>query len=678
MCGIAGFLSPHRDGPDAPATTVRRMIDRLAHRGPDDAGIWTDPGCGVALGHRRLAVLDLSETGRQPMLSADGRFVVVTNGEIYNFRELRRALESRGHRFRGTSDTEILVAALGEWGPLEACRRAAGMFAFAAWDRRDRVLHLARDRIGKKPLYCGRVQGRFVFASELGAIRTLPGFEGALDAEALAGFLRYAYVPDGRAIYRGLFKLPPGTLLSMPLDGFRAVGTVEDAAPFLTRFWDFGAVARAGLAAPMPADEEAALSALSAVLGDAVEQRLTADVPLGAFLSGGIDSSLVVALMQERSARPARTFTIGFDESAFDEAPHAAAVARHLNTEHTEIRFTAAECEALVPRLPATYDEPFADSSQLPTLLVSMAARRSLTVVLTGDGGDEVFGGYRHYRSTAAAWRRLRRLPLPVRRAAAAALRRAPLGTFGRRGRDAKGRGLYERALKLADGLDAPDRAAFYRHKRSTWQNPADLIAPELEGTGEGGSGPAVPDGLCFADAMMWADTLGFLPDDCLVKVDRASMSVGLEARSPLLDHRVVELAWRLPRTFVIRKGQGKWILRRLLERHLPPVLFERPKQGFAIPIGDWLRGPLRDWAEDLLSEPRLADAHLRPGPVRRRWAEHLSGQRSWGKQLWTVAMLSAWVQEQRTAPICHAARTVEACKDPGKCAIEVTAHPCP
>ena len=652
MCGIAGFVLPRSDSAEGLTRTVQTMAAAISYRGPDDSGEWVDAASGVALGFRRLAIIDLSERGHQPMLSADGRFVIVFNGEMYNFLDLRAELDRKGYRFAGDSDTEVLLAAVAEWGLLEACRRAVGMFAFALWDRRERVLHLARDRLGKKPLHCGTSGGAFLFASELKAIRVFPGFTGEVDRDVLAEYLRYTYVPEGRSIYRGLFKLPPGSVLSVPVARCVDIASLTDAAPFLQRYWDFAEAARAGLAA-RELSEQDGLAALRRVLSEAVGQRLVADVPLGAFLSGGIDSSLVVALMQERSSRPVRTFTIGFSDPAFDEAPHAAAVARHLGTDHTEVYLDTADAQAIVPELGAIYDEPFADPSQIPTLLISRETRREVTVALTGDGGDEVFGGYRRYLTTEAAWRQLGRLPAAVRSGLAGALERAPLdgveAVLGLR-RDRDGRRLRERAVKLSETLAAADRLDFYRRKVSAWQRPESVVRGARSLAPSDASVPASAD---FIEAMMWADTVGYLPDDILVKLDRASMSASLEARCPLLDHRVVELAWRLPLSMKIRAGRGKWALRRLLQDYVPAALIDRPKQGFTPPVAAWLRGPLRDWAEDLLDPARLgAEGFFEPGVIRPLWEEHASGERGWANRLWPVLMFNAWLRTQKSTAI--------------------------
>lgn len=630
------------------------MANTLRHRGPDDGGVWVDAEAGIALGHRRLAIVDLSPDGHQPMASASGRFVLAYNGEVYNFPQMRRELEVAGHRFRGHSDTEILLAAFEEWGLDEALTRSAGMFAIALWDRQERQLHLVRDRLGKKPLYFGWVDGCILFASELKAFHAYPAFRPEIDRGALTLLLRHNCVPAPYSIYRGVFKLPPGSRLSLRPDGKNAPRSAQEVLERVEPYWSALAVAERNAAVPLAFDrEDEAVDRLDRVLNQAVAERMVADVPLGALLSGGIDSSIIVALMQRQSSRPVKTFTIGFHERGFDEAADARRVAEHLGTDHTELYVTPQEAQAVIPRLPEFYDEPFADSSQIPTFLVSELARRHVTVVLSGDGGDEVFGGYRrHFQARRLA--RLSRVPGRVRAAAARLLTAASPAEWDRLVDIASPLlpGGVRRALtgdkvhKFAEVLPAETLESAYRTMASHWKEPTAVVL------GAGAAEPLTaltdparrPDLEDFAHVMMALDTISYLPDDVLIKVDRASMAVSLEARAPLLDHRVVEFAWQLPIGLKIRGGQGKWILRRLLERHVPRELFERPKQGFGLPIGEWLRGPLRDWAEALLDERRLRDeGFFEPGPIRRKWVEHLSGRRNWGYDLWNVLMFQAW-----------------------------------
>jgi asparagine synthase (glutamine-hydrolysing) len=648
MCGLAGALG----GAGTDAALAARLAATLAHRGPDGDGAWADPAAGIALGHRRLAIVDLSPTGRQPMASHSGRLVAAYNGEIYNFRRLRALLEQRGCRFTGTSDTEVLLEAVEDFGLEDALARMAGMFALALWDRETRVLHLVRDRLGKKPLYVGRVPGGIVFGSELRALRAHPGFRRELDRRALALYLRYGCIPAPFTIYRDAVRLLPGTRLALDREEVRDLGAAEDLVGRMRSWWSARAVALAGQAEPLELSEEAATDRLEAVLGEAVAERMIADVPLGVFLSGGIDSSAVTALMQAQSATPVETFSIGMPAFGYDEAKDARQVAAHLGTRHHELYAGEAEILAVVPELAGIYDEPFADSSQIPTALVARLARRQVTVALTGDGGDEVFGGYNRHQLVPRLAARMGRVPRPLRRAAAGlATALAPPAwdrVFARLDpllpRRLRQPEPGARLHKLAALLPLDDPEAMYRRLVSHWQAPEEVVLggcePPLPLVEE--ARRAGPDGL--AERMMLQDTVSYLPDDILTKVDRATMAVGLEARAPLLDHRVVEFAWRLPLALKIRGGTGKWLLRRLLARHLPPALFERPKQGFAVPLAAWLRGPLRGWAEALLDETRLRqEGLLDPGPVRVAWAEHLTGRRDRAHELWNVLMLQAW-----------------------------------
>ena len=616
------------------------MAGTLAHRGPDGDGVWVDGEAGLALGHRRLAIIDLSPQGAQPMVSGCGGFVLSYNGEIYNAPELRRELEQAGCRFRGHSDTEVIVEGCAQWGVEETLKRLIGMFAFAVWDREARVLSLARDRLGIKPLYWGRLNGRLVFASELKAITALPGPNPELDRQALAAFLRLSYVPAPMSIYAGIEKLAPGTLLQVS-----QTGELETRA-----FWSLEDIVAAGQRDQVEIGESEAATALDDLLGDAVRRRMVSDVPLGAFLSGGIDSSTVVALMQAASSNPVRSFSIGFHEEAYNEATHAKAVAQHLGTEHTELYVSADQARAVIPELPKIYDEPFADSSQIPTLLVSRMTRDHVTVALSGDGGDELFAGYNRYLQGAQIAKAIGLLPQAMRKIAARALMAFPPAAwdqlFGLVPENRRPRLAGDKVHKLA-GVLGEDDVGFYRELISQWDGAWSLVRGAARGN------EILDDRDLrrrFGDNVEWMqylDTLTYLPDDILTKVDRASMAVSLEARVPMLDHRVVEFAWRLPKRFKIREGKGKWLLRQVLSRYVPMSLVERPKMGFGVPIDTWLRGPLKGWADDLLEPGAMERAGwLDPGPVQQKWREHLSGRRNWQYFLWNVLMFEAWRRE--------------------------------
>ncbi|MBK8015730.1 MAG: asparagine synthase (glutamine-hydrolyzing) [Betaproteobacteria bacterium] len=646
MCGIAGFWRPGPMIAEAAEDEVRGMARTIGHRGPDDDGIWCDAAAGIVLAHRRLSIVDLSPEGHQPMSSRDGHRVIVFNGEIYNFQELRAELDRGGGAdWRGHSDTEVMLAAIGRWGVRRALERMTGMFAFVLWDRRSRTLVLARDRFGEKPLYYGWSGSTFFFASELKALRASPAFRAEIDREALALYARHACVPAPRSIYRGIRKLTPGHVLEIPEAQLNRRETVPSQA-----YWSLAAAVERGRSQPFAGSEAQAADALHALLGGVVKSQMVADVPLGAFLSGGIDSSTIVALMQAAGSRPVKTFTIGFREGDYDEAADARAVAAHLGTDHTEWILSPEEARAVVPRLAHLYDEPFADSSQIPTHLVSALARRHVTVSLSGDAGDEVFGGYNRHRlaSRLDAWGR--RTPAALRQAAAALLRGIPPGAWDAAARTASRvvpslsvhRAVGDRVHKLAGLLGAADASRLYEQLTSIW--PEGLV----RGSGTAASdwlSMDVPAGLTSAESMMFRDTLGYLPDDILVKVDRAAMGTSLETRVPFLDHRVVEFAWTLPASFKVDGRRGKKILREVLFRHVPRELVERPKMGFGIPLDAWLRGPLREWAESLLDEARLRrEGFLDPMPIRRCWTEHQSGARNWQHRLWVVLMFEAWL----------------------------------
>jgi asparagine synthase (glutamine-hydrolysing) len=650
MCGICGIVSARR----IDAAVLRAMSGAIAHRGPDDEGQWIDREAGVGLGHRRLSIVDLSPLGHQPMESADGRWVLSYNGEIYNHLAIRTELEAAGGGgpWRGHSDTETLVAAIAAWGLEAALGKCVGMFALALWDRRERTLHLARDRFGEKPLYYGWTGGGdFLFGSELKALREHPGFDNRIDRRALAQFAARIYIPAPLSIYERVFKLEPGTILAVTPEGARAPRSeppVEGRAErglTLTRYWSYRDVMRRGFAEPIR-DEGEALDRLEAVLAEAIKGQSVADVPVGAFLSGGIDSSTVVALYQKYSSIPVRTFSIGFEEAGFNEAEHARAVAKHLGTVHNERYVTVAETRDVIPLLPAMYDEPFGDSSQIPTHLVSRFAREQVTVALSGDGGDELFAGYNRHFAAPALWRRISRMPRPMRAALGLPLSRLPSSLWnlmpGRRQPHFGGR--IQKGLRVAAAARSFDDV--YLSFLDEWS----FEDSPVRGTaGEAGRFDLdVAEGASDTLRMMYCDAVSYLPDDILCKVDRASMAVSLESRVPFLDHRVAELAARIPVELKVKGGKGKHILRELLYREAPRALFERPKAGFGIPVGEWIKGPLRPWAESLL-EPKAmaADGFFDPAIVQRRWQAHLSGRRESTPALWAVLMFQAWRREE-------------------------------
>ncbi len=643
MCGLTGTWSFREGEPESLARDVAAMTEALVHRGPDDRGTFVDSRAGLALGHRRLSILDLSEEGHQPMRSADGRYVLVYNGEVYNFRELAARLEGRGVRLRGQSDTEAVLESIVVFGLEDTLRAMAGMFAFALWDAQERRLVLGRDRLGIKPLYWGIQDGRLLFASELKALRANPSFRVELDRDALALYMRHNYIPAPHAIYRDVRKLQPGRIVTV-----RAADDVTESV-----YWDAREVARAGTEKPLAIGADEARERLDATLRTAVERRMIADVPLGAFLSGGIDSSLVVALMQRASTRPVRTFTIGFDEEGYDEAGHARAIATHLGTDHTELYVRPEEAREVIPKLPDFWDEPFSDSSQIPTYLVSKLAREHVTVALSGDGGDELFGGYPRYALARKLERYLRFVPGASKRALASALQAVSPRAWEGLSRTARAARvpiqpgwMGNRASRMAELLTHSHGGTLYRTLISHWKEPAALVigAEEPETVlCDRSFETSFPDGT---ERMMLLDSLSYLPDDILCKVDRASMATSLEARVPLLDHEVFELAWRMPRELRIGPAPGKRLLREVLATYVPRELFERPKMGFGIPIGAWMRGPLRPWCEELLSEARLRrEEFFVPGPIRQRWQEHVDNKRDWAYYLWDVLVFQAWAE---------------------------------
>jgi len=642
MCGIVGYWNKR----GADSSIVERMANQIGHRGPDDAGIWLDEGSGLALAHRRLSIIDLSLAGHQPMVSPCERFTLVFNGEIYNHWDLRAELEDEGGSFdwRGHSDTETLLAALRHWGIERTLKRLNGMFAFALWDKVEHALFLARDRMGEKPLYYGSSGDSFLFGSELKSLRVHPNWRGDIDRNALTLFMRHNYVPTPWSIYQGISKLPPAHFVVV-----REAGRVVSEPKC---YWNLGEIAARGSANTKGSPEEL-IDKLDELLRDAVGKRMVADVPLGSFLSGGFDSSMVVALMQAQSTRPVKTFTIGFHEKGYNEAEQAKAVAKHLGTDHTELYVTPEEAMAVIPRLPTIWDEPFSDSSQIPTFLVSELARQHVTVSLSGDGGDELFCGYSRYTQGYRIWKLMCLLPGPLRRTLGRLLQAFPGAPLESLIRFLPKRfqipHLADRLPKLADVIKEDSGESYYRRLVSHWKDPAAVVLRGVEPLTIFEIPERLPKLSGLRERMMYMDSLTYLPDDILTKVDRASMAVSLEARVPLLDHRVVEFSWRIPMSLKVRDGKGKWLLRELLYRYVPRKLMERPKMGFGVPIDAWLRGPLREWAEELLDEKKLLEeGFFDPAPIRKIWQEHVTGQRRGHYYLWDVLMFQAWLSSSK------------------------------
>jgi asparagine synthase (glutamine-hydrolysing) len=646
MCGLAGFLTEKQW--NVSYDLLKSMAARITHRGPDAEGFWSEPQAGIGLAHRRLSILDLSDAGSQPMASVDGRFIIAFNGEIYNHNDIRRTLQASSAStlvWRGHSDTETLLAGFSQLGVEKTINMATGMFAFALWDKQMSMLTLGRDRLGEKPLYYGWQGSTFLFGSEIKALQAHPAFNATIDRGALSLFLRHSYIPSPYSIFDGISKMLPGTMLTVSL---------AKREPIISTYWSGAAVIEQGVASPFKCSTEQAVNELEVLLLEAVGQQMVADVPLGAFLSGGIDSSTVVGLMQQQSSRPVKTFTIGFHEQGYDEAKHAQAVAKHLGTDHTELYVSPEQALDVVSRLPQLYDEPFGDSSQIPTFLVSQLARQHVTVSLSGDAGDELFCGYNRYQLTQKLWRKLSLVPRPARSLLAKALTSVSPNAWHRLAESAgaslphaaRVAQLGDKFHKGAGVLTSETIDDLYLGLVSQWQDPASVVIGGIEpSTLLRGNAPELT-GLSDVERMMALDLLTYLPDDILTKVDRAAMGVSLETRVPFLDHRVVEWAWRLPQAMKLRDGQSKWILRQVLYRHVPRALIERPKMGFGVPIDAWLRGPLRPWAEALLEESRLEkEGYLHPAHIRQKWQEHLSGGRNWQYQLWNVLMFQVWLE---------------------------------
>ncbi|MBT8282991.1 MAG: asparagine synthase (glutamine-hydrolyzing) [Muriicola sp.] len=652
MCGITGFVNYQSyQSNEELAEIVTRMSNQLVHRGPDDSGVWLDQNAGIALGHRRLSIIDLSPEGHQPMTSSCGRYVIAFNGEIYNYRDIKAKLEQEklAPVWRGHSDTEIMLSAISSWGLINALKEFNGMFAFALWDKQEKTLSLARDRLGEKPLFYGAVDGVFLFGSELKSLKAHPQWRSDIDRGALSLYLRYNYVPAPYSIYQNIKKINQGEYLTLTFSGGQVSELVRD------HYWSPKEVAEKGSANLFANTEEELTDKLEILLKDSIKIRMEADVPIGAFLSGGVDSSVVVALMQQQSSSPVRTFSIGFHEDGFDEAQDAARVAQHLKTSHTELYVTAEKSMSVIPGLPRLYDEPFADSSQIPTFLVSEMAKQHVTVSLSGDGGDELFGGYTRYLMSADIWNKMEKLPQVVRGNIAKLILLIQPQSWDQIFRmidplipkNLKQSMPGDKLHKLAGLMSANSPENIYKRLISIWDQPNKIAIDSYEPNTvltDKNQWPQVND---FTHYMMHQDMVGYLPDDILVKVDRASMGVSLEARVPLLDHRIVEFSWQLPKLMKIQNKQGKCLLRNVLYRHVPRELIDRPKSGFAVPFGEWLKSPLRDWAESLLSESLIRkQGYLNPEIINKCWHEHLSGKRDWKYRLWNILMFQAWLAE--------------------------------
>lgn len=649
MCGIAGFLNFKATQTQGALISLgKNMSGTLIHRGPDDSGIWADEKDGICLAHRRLAILDLSPLGHQPMVSQSKRYVLIFNGEIYNYMEIRKDLELRNCNFKGHSDTEVMLAAFETWGLFESLKKFIGMFAIALWDQKEKQLYLIRDRLGKKPLYYGFMGNTFLFGSELKALKVHPEFQKEINRNALTAFLRYSYIPTPYSIYENIYKLNPGTVLTLnPKKGWNQVK--------LTSYWSFEEIARKSRDLPSHKNETEAVEELDSLLKDAVRIRMYSDVPLGVFLSGGIDSSLITALMQAQSEIPIKTFTIGFQESAYNEAPYSKEIAKHLGTNHAEFYLSPKDAMEVIPLLPILYDEPFADPSQIPTYLVSKVAKQQVTVALSGDGGDEIFGGYNRYLIGKNIWKKISRLPTPLKKSFSIGMTKISpqvidsiFSLFNRfhfafLREERPGEKLH----KLAQILTVSSCEEMYYQFISHWKDPETVVMNGKEPLTYLKTIQWNSKMSCVEKMMAW-DTLTYLPDDILAKVDRASMGVSLEVRAPLLDHRVVEYAWNLPEELKIRQKETRWILRKILYQYVPKQLIERPKMGFGLPIGEWLRGSLREWAESLINEQKLKNENFfQPEPIREKWEEHLSKKRNWYDLLWNILMFEAWLQKE-------------------------------
>lgn len=652
MCGISGFMQL-----GLPKTKweeiLNNMANSLIHRGPDHGGIWLDCESGVGLAHRRLSIVDLSVEGHQPMHSHEGRYVIAFNGEIYNHNNIRRELQSHSKsgsiRWSGHSDTEVILAAFEYWGVQVALERFIGMFAIVLWDRDKRILYLIRDRFGEKPLYYGWMGNALLFGSELKALRMHPAFKNVIDRNSVALFMRHNCIPAPYSIYKGIFKLPPGMMLK--------VRPGDQDHPEPVAFWAMKDMAEKGLTNPYKGNDQEAISGLDVLLRNVVCEQMVADVPLGVLLSGGIDSSTIASLMQAQSSKPVKTFTIGFQETSYNEADYAKLIAKHLGTEHTELYLTPEETMAIIPKLPELYDEPFADSSQIPTFLVSQLAKQHVTVSLSGDGGDEFFGGYNRYFWYRTLWKSIGWAPTAPRQALARGITAfSPDSLEGIYRKilcflpdKIRQRNIGDKLHKLAEILSSRNPETLYLGLVSHWKEPESVVLDAVEPPSQVTDRAKWPHITDFTDLFMYLDAITYLPDDILAKVDRASMGTSLEIRSPYLNHLVADFAWHLPLSMKVRQGQGKWILRQVLYNYVPKKLIERPKMGFGVPIDAWLRSPLREWAENLLDEKRLkSEGFFNPEPIRRKWQEHLSGKRNWQYHLWDVLMFQSWLEHYR------------------------------
>jgi asparagine synthase (glutamine-hydrolysing) len=655
MCGIVGVLGGNRNS----EVDLRKMTDSLIHRGPNDSGIWCDRANQISLGHRRLSIVDLTSAGHQPMLSQSGRFVLSFNGEIYNHLQLRELLGNNQNNkssnnlsvaksWNGHSDTETLLAGFEQWGIRATIDKVVGMFAIGLWDRQTKTLTLIRDRVGEKPLYYGWQGDSFLFGSELKSLRLHPSFQNEIDRNALCLYMRHSYVPAPYTIYKGLCKLNPGCMVTISL---------SQPEPQIATYWSATQVAEAGSANTFKGSPEEAVNQLEVLLKNAVKSQMISDVPIGAFLSGGIDSSTIVALMQAQSSKPVKTFTIGFNEKVYNEAIYAKVIAKHLNTEHTELYVSSEQAMAVIPQLPTLYCEPFSDSSQIPTFLISKLAREHVTVSLSGDAGDELFCGYTRYSAGSRHWKKISKLPMVGRKIVSKMLTGISAKSWNRiispfqtlMPRSSQFSNIGEKLHRGAGMLSSKSTNELYLRMVSHWNHPNQIVLGGSEPHTIMNGNDIELKGLTSIQRMMVLDLMTYLPDDILVKVDRAAMGVSLESRVPFLDHRVVEFAWRLPMEYKLRNGETKWALRQVLYKYVPKTLIERPKMGFSIPLDSWLRGPLRDWAEALLSEDRLKrEGFFNSTPIREKWLEHLSGKRNWQNHLWDVLMFQSWLEHNK------------------------------